>query len=113
MTPVQIFDGLKQMETSAEPFALTVVMLSTAVLLYLAGRVLPGVRGVAASAKASRGDVVHRLGGWAGLGAAALFAVVIGLAALPHLGVVLASRRIALATWSANSRVGHSTSACT
>ena len=91
VTPVQIFDGLKQMETSAEPFALTVVMLSTAVLLYLAGRILPGVKGVAASAKASRGDVVHRLGGWAGIGAASLFALVIGLAALPHVGVILAS----------------------
>ncbi len=91
VTPVQIFDGLKQMETSAEPFALTVVMLSTAVLLYLAGRVLPGVRGVGASAKASRGDAAQRLGfGW-GLVTAAVFALVIGIASLPHLGVVLAS----------------------
>ena len=91
VTPVQIFDGLKQMETSAEPFALTVVMLFTAILLYLTGRILPGVRGVSASAKASRGDVVHRLRGWWGLGAATLFALVIGLAALPHIGVILAS----------------------
>ncbi|MEC8321663.1 MAG: iron ABC transporter permease [Planctomycetota bacterium] len=91
VTPVQIFDGLKQMETSAEPFALTVVMLSTAVLLYLAGRVLPGVRGVGASAKASRGDSETRLGGWRGIGASILFATVIGVAALPHVGVVLAS----------------------
>lgn len=91
VTPVQIFDGLKQMETSAEPFALTVVMLSTAILLYLAGRILPGVRGVGASAKASRSDAETRLGGLAGLGAASLFAFVIGIAALPHIGVILAS----------------------
>ena len=91
VTPVQIFDGLKQMETSAEPFALTVVMLSTAVLLYLVGRILPGVRGVGASAKASRGDSETRLRGVVGLGAALLFALVIGIAALPHLGVILAS----------------------
>jgi len=91
VTPVQIFDGLKQMETSAEPFALTVVMLSTAVLLYLAGRVLPGVKGVGASAKASRGDSSSRLRGFAGWGTAALFALVIGVAAAPHVGVILAS----------------------
>ncbi|MBC01743.1 MAG: ABC transporter permease [Phycisphaerae bacterium] len=91
VTPVQIFDGLKQMETSAEPFALTVVMLSTAVLLYLVGRILPGVRGVGASAKASRGDSETRLRGVTGLAAATLFAVVIGIAALPHVGVILAS----------------------
>lgn len=91
VTPVQIFDGLKQMETSAEPFALTVVMLSTAILLYLAGRILPGVRGVGASAKASRSDAETRLRGLAGFGAASLFAFVIGIAALPHIGVILAS----------------------
>jgi iron(III) transport system permease protein len=91
VTPVQIFDGLKQMETSAEPFALTVVMLSTAVLLYLAGRVLPGVKGVGASAKASRGDASTRLRGFRGWGTAALFALVIGVASAPHVGVILAS----------------------
>lgn len=91
VTPVQIFDGLKQMETSAEPFALTVVMLSTAVLLYLTGRVLPGVKGVAASAKASRGDGASRLGPVAGWATTALFGLVIGIAALPHVGVLLAS----------------------
>ncbi|MBQ72536.1 MAG: ABC transporter permease [Planctomycetaceae bacterium] len=91
VTPVQIFDGLKQMETSAEPFALTVVMLSTAILLYLAGRILPGVRGVGASAKASRSDSETRLRGGVGIAAAMLFALVIGIAALPHVGVILAS----------------------
>jgi iron(III) transport system permease protein len=91
VTPVQIFDGLKQMETSAEPFALTVVMLGTAVLLYLTGRILPGVRGGGASVKASRADSETRLRGASGIAASMLFALVIGIAALPHVGVVLAS----------------------
>ncbi|MDG2020953.1 MAG: iron ABC transporter permease [Phycisphaerales bacterium] len=91
VTPVQIFDGLKQMETSAEPFALTVVMLSTATLFYVLGRVLPGVKGVASSAKASRGDSSVRLGPVAGVFAALLFGTVIGIASMPHVGVILAS----------------------
>ncbi|MCP3859421.1 MAG: iron ABC transporter permease, partial [Phycisphaeraceae bacterium] len=91
VTPVQIFDGLKQMETSAEPFALTVVMLSTATLFYVLGRVLPGVKGVASSAKASRADSSVRLGPVAGILAALLFGTVIGIASMPHVGVILAS----------------------
>ena len=41
VTPVQVFNGLKEVETSAEPFALTIVMLCVAITLY--GQV--GVRG--------------------------------------------------------------------
>ena len=91
LTKSEFVDGLKQMETSAEPFALTVVMLSTATLFYVLGRVLPGVKGVAASAKASRGDSSVRLGPVAGILAALLFGTVIGIASMPHVGVILAS----------------------
>lgn len=91
VAPVQIFDGLKQMATSPEPFALTVVMLATATAVYLFGRVLPGVRGTAATAKASRGSSTTRLGAWTGWMATAMFTVVVTIAILPHIGVVLAS----------------------
>lgn len=91
VAPVQIFDGLKQMATNPEPFALTVVMLVTASVIYLGGRVLPGVRGSATTPKASRGSAATRLLGWRGWAATAMFAGVVTIAALPHLGVVLAS----------------------
>ena len=91
VAPVQIFDGLKQMATSPEPYALTVVMLGTASLFYLLGRVLPGVRGQAASVKASRGVSATRLKGLRGWGATSLFAMVIFIASLPHIGVILSS----------------------
>ena len=58
VAPVQIFDGLKQMQGNPEPYALTVVMLATATIFYLVGRGLPGVRGESASVKASRGSSV-------------------------------------------------------
>ena len=91
VAPVQIFDGLKQMSTSPEPYALTVVMLATATVFYLLGRGLPGVRGGAVSVKASRGSSVETLGGLKGWLATLMFTLVIAIAALPHLGLVLAS----------------------
>lgn len=91
VAPVQIFDGLKQMSTSPEPFALTVVVLATATLFYLVGRVLPGVRGTATTPKASRGSAVTRLRGARGWLVTAMFTLVVVIASLPHLGVILAS----------------------
>ena len=66
-------------------------MLGTASLFYLLGRVLPGVRGQAASVKASRGVSATRLKGLRGWGATSLFAMVIFIASLPHIGVILSS----------------------
>ncbi|MCH2162262.1 MAG: iron ABC transporter permease [Phycisphaerales bacterium] len=91
VAPVQIFDGLKQMQSNPEPYALTVVMLATATVFYLVGRGLPGVRGESASVKASRGATVERLSGVRAWLAFSLFAVVILVASLPHIGLVLAS----------------------
>ena len=90
-TPVQIFRGLRQVEDSAEPYALTVVLLGASVLLYVVGRLLFGGRAHAMYAKASRASQEQGLGPIGRIVAPALFAVVIGLALLPHIGVVLTS----------------------
>ena len=90
-TPVQIFRGLKEVEASAEPYALTVVLLAASVGLYVVGRLLFGGRAYAMYAKASRASQEQRLGPIGRVVAPALFAVVIGLALLPHIGVVLTS----------------------
>lgn len=90
-TPVQIFSSLKEVEGSAEPFALTVVLLAASVVLYAIGKGLFGRRGHAMYSKASRAADEAPLKGVRGWGATVLFALVIGLAVVPHLGVILYS----------------------
>lgn len=91
VTPVQIFTRLKEVETSAEPYALTVVLLLTAVSIYILGKLVFGGRAYAMYSKASRAAAERDLPGARGLLASAAFAAVIFLAVLPHLGVVLTS----------------------
>ncbi len=91
VTPVQIFNGIKEVNTSPVPYALTVVMLVTAVTLYTLGRVAFGGKGHAMYSKASRAGGEVELAGWKGLAACGAFALVAVLAITPHLGVVLNS----------------------
>ncbi len=95
VTPVQIFDGLKAVQTSREPFALTVVMLTMSVVIYVFGKTLFGRPLPASAVKASiRGEDVT-LRSWRGWGATALFTIVTAAAVLPHIGVILASIGVA------------------
>ncbi|MBY0309189.1 MAG: iron ABC transporter permease [Phycisphaerales bacterium] len=86
--PVQVFDGLKEVERSAEPYALVVVMLSVAVSCYILGKAVFGRAGHAMFAKASRAGEEQALTGWRGWTATGAFTVVALLALLPHLGVI-------------------------
>lgn len=89
--PVQVFYQLKEMESSAQPYALTVVMLVAAMLLYVVGKGIFGARGHAMYSKASIRSEEQPLG-FVGTGAAwVLFGLVIIPAMLPHLGVIAAS----------------------
>lgn len=91
VTSVQIFYGLKQVETSAEPYALTLVLLGTAVFMYILGKYFFGRAGHAMYSKASRAGGEIELKGIAGWAASGAFLLVFLLAILPHLGVVLTS----------------------
>lgn len=91
VTPVQIFYGLKEVENSAKPYALTVVLLATAIAVYTLGKLVFGGKAYAMYSKASRAGGEKPLTGAKGLLATAAFALVIALAVLPHLGVVLTS----------------------
>jgi len=91
VTPVQIFFGLKEVENSVEPYALTVVLLACSILLYAGGRLLFGGRAHAMYSKASRASAEKPLSGAVGWLAAGGFIAVSFLAVLPHLGVVLTS----------------------
>ncbi len=91
VTPVQIFEGLKEVESSPRPYALTLVMLTFAVTIYLLGKQLFGGRAHAMQAKASRASSEEKLPLLPGLAATLLFFTVITLALLPHVGVILNS----------------------
>lgn len=91
VTPVQIFNGIKEMDASAEPYALTAVMLVVAAALYLLGKRLFGGRAYAMYGKATVAATTRRLGPLPGAAVTAFFVLIVALAALPHLGVVLAS----------------------
>ena len=90
-TPVQIYDSLKEMGSNPFPYALVFVMLAASTGLYGLGKVLFGGRAYAMQSKASTQSAVRRLGPGAGLLAALPFAIVTGLALLPHFGVILTS----------------------
>lgn len=91
VTPVQIFNGLKEVEGSARPYALTVVMLATAVFLYLMGKWVFGGKGYAMYSKASRAGGEISLPGASKWLATIAFGIVTCLAITPHLGVILMS----------------------
>ncbi len=89
--PVQIYDSLKEIGSNPFPYALVTVMLAASTGLYAASRWLFGGRAYAMQGKASTAAAPRRLTGIrAGL-AALPFALVTGLALLPHIGVVLTS----------------------
>jgi iron(III) transport system permease protein len=91
VTPVQIFIRLKEVETSTEPYALTIVLLAGALVMYTLGKAVFGGRAYAMYSKASRAASERDLPAWGRAAACAAFAVVGFLAVLPHLGVVLTS----------------------
>lgn len=91
VTSVQIFYGLKDVQNNAEPYALTMVLLVSAVLFYLVGKLVFGRKGYAMYSKASRAGGEVALGGVLGWLATLGFAFVVLLAIVPHVGVVLTS----------------------
>lgn len=91
VTPVQIFARINEMGSSKQPYVLTAILLVCAALFFTIGKVAFGGRAYAMYSKASIASKPLRLRGASGFAAAALFAAVIGLAIVPHIGVVLTS----------------------
>jgi iron(III) transport system permease protein len=88
VTAVQVFDGIKEIGDNPVPYALVIVMMAAAALLYLLAR---GVFGRQAYAMASKAGVAARnvrLRGLRGLAMALAFAAFAGVGVLPHLGVI-------------------------
>lgn len=91
VTPVQIFQGIKEISGNPLPYALVVVTLASSVLLYLASRLLFGRAPQASMAKATTASAPRTARGWAGILCPCAFAAVCALALLPHAAVVLTS----------------------
>ena len=91
VTPVQIYDGVKEIGDSPFPYALVIVMLVVSVLLYGLARLLLGRRHTAMTSKGMQGAATRRLSTGAGLIASTAFVGVFLLAAIPHAGVLLTS----------------------
>lgn len=91
LTSVQIFYGIREIGSNPFPYALVAVMLAATALLYAAGRLAFARQtdNLAMSTKASASGGPQPLAGWRGALCALAFVAVIGLALLPHVGVVL------------------------
>ncbi len=91
VTSVQIFYGLKDVQSNAEPYALTLVLLVAAIGFYLLGKFFFGKKGYAMYSKASRAGGEIALTGPLGWLATLGFGSLILVAIMPHLGVMLTS----------------------
>ena len=91
VTPVQIFNGIKEMNVSREPYALTVVLLLLAAGMYLLGKVFLGSADTASPGRASVRFTPKPLKKWGSFCAVAFLGGISFIAMLPHFSVILAS----------------------
>ena len=91
ITPVQVFKRITDAASNPLPYALVVVMLAASTGLYVLGKVVLGRPFDAASGKATSASAVVRLRGWKAAAATLAVGAVVGVAALPHLSVILTS----------------------
>ena len=89
VTSVQIYYGLRDIGGNPFPFALVAIMLASSLTIYAIGKGLFGRDGYAMMAKATSSGGPRRLPRGPALLCTAIFGGVIGLAILPHLGVIL------------------------
>ena len=88
--PVQIFNGMKELNGNGMPFALVVVMLAAAMAIYWVTRFFIG-RAPVSAARVTTGRAASRAHGWKAWACTAFFALIIALALLPHAAVVILS----------------------
>lgn len=90
-TPVQVFDALKEIGTNSFPYALVFVMLVASVLLYSISKFIFGRQAHAMQSKAAVASTTETVTGGKAFLVLLPFLLVIGLALLPHMGVILTS----------------------
>lgn len=88
VTAVQIFNGIMELETNPVPYALVVVMLFFAALMYLAGKFVLGRSAANSMVKGNAGSVATSPIGWHRFLPTGVFALVTLLAAMPHIALI-------------------------
>ena len=91
VTSVQIYYGIKDIGGSPFPYALVAAMLMGSILIYAVGKGVFGRSSYAMMAKATHASNSRKLGLQGTVLCWLFFLLVIGLATLPHLGVVILS----------------------
>ncbi len=89
VTPVQIFEGIKDIGGSPFPYALVAVMFISTVILYAVGKLTFGRANHAMMAKATSMGGPRKPSAWVAWGVTAFFSFITFIAVLPHIGVVL------------------------
>ena len=87
VTPVQVFNGLTELESNPLPYALVVVMLAVSALIYLVMRKLLSTPTGAAAVKGSMGSRAVKLTGFRKFLPTLLFLFVALLSVMPHLAL--------------------------
>lgn len=87
VTPVQIFNGITELENNPMPYALVVIMLLFAAGLYSLSRLLLGNSETPQLMKGSIAKVSRPLSGWKGWATTGVFLLTALAAGLPHLAL--------------------------
>ena len=88
VTPVQILNGLTELETNPLPYSLVVIMLTVSAVMYIASRLIFG-GSTQASSKGTLGSSAKKLVSWRSYLALGAFLLVTFIAALPHFILIL------------------------
>ncbi|WP_302453060.1 iron ABC transporter permease [Victivallis vadensis] len=88
VTAVQIFNGIMELETNPVPYALVVVMLFFAAMMYLAGKFVLGRNAANSTVKGNAGSAARPPAGWRRFLPTGVFALVTLLAAMPHIALI-------------------------
>ena len=88
VTPVQVFNGITELESNPLPFALVLIMLGISVLLYVGSRFFLRSRG-AVLARGSVGAHCRNLEGWKKILPSLGFLTVMFLSIMPHAALLL------------------------
>lgn len=90
-TPVQIFNGITELESNPMPYALVAVMLIFSAGLYAVSRMALGGGASAALTKGIAGSSAKPLPGWKKWLPTSVFALLTGVAVLPHIALIFAA----------------------
>jgi len=88
---VQIFDGIKGLDTNPIPYALAAVLMAAAAGTFALSKLALGQARLGTASRPQGGSAAKPARGWKAFACGAAFGSVAGLACLPHLGVIVLS----------------------